>query len=654
RWRRPIGDGLSRSLPTPVGEDLVVVDQRHGDLLRLRASDGSLVWRTPLEETRGAGWFTPALVGDRLLVGNAGGRLWAVDVGSGARQGVVGFAQPLASAPAVHPDGTRVYVVGRQAVVYTLDAESLDAAAVSYTGHAAEACPVSPIVIPGGLVLAENVGVATSRLRVCPLDGARVTTEEAYEVRLDGLIDSPLLVAGSRLLAGARSGGATLMEIAANPDETPLATVASAPAPSRATAPARFAMAGSEIWIATRGLQRTAASLADSQLVSATVADPCSGDAFFGTLERRGRALLHSRRRRGASGVTVGATDARTGRLVWETDLATPPIAAPRASRSPRGMVTVDRAGVTHLLTRTAIAAGVSLAQPEAARRSPSWRHATLLAGGAGLLTTVESPDAKALNVGDAGSLISLPGRPACRPTPLGRVALVPLAIGQVSLVGTDGAPVGASFMPEVEVGAEVGWTPAAVGRVADATLAVLTNGRASAYCLDIRGGASPGLTLREERPINGATPIGPAAIAGDHAAIGLTGGRVALFPLPGFDSPRVVELGDGGEIAWGPYAAGGAFVVWLADGTLVAVDPASSQIAWRLGLNEPVGDPLVADGSLVLATRVSELVRVGLDSGELVGRRSLGQPLGTGPTAYGSRLLVAAEDGTVLVTGMP
>ncbi|MEN0111981.1 MAG: hypothetical protein AAF805_14775, partial [Planctomycetota bacterium] len=40
RWRRPIGDGLSRSLPTPVGEDLVVVDQRHGDLLRLRASDG--------------------------------------------------------------------------------------------------------------------------------------------------------------------------------------------------------------------------------------------------------------------------------------------------------------------------------------------------------------------------------------------------------------------------------------------------------------------------------------------------------------------------------------------------------------------------------------------------------------------------------------
>ncbi len=145
------------------------------------------------------------------------------------------------------------------------------------------------------------------------------------------------------------------------------------------------------------------------------------------------------------------------------------------------------------------------------------------------------------------------------------------------------------------------------------------------------------------------------AAITAKALAVGAAKGRLLITPLPTAGEWLPVQLT--GEVAWGPYAVGEQVLVALANGDLVAYDPAApAEPVWKasLGAGKIVGEPLITPDRWFLATAAGKLIALNPADGKVLGEVDCGQTLGTGPTLFGKRLLVASVAGTVLVVNQP
>ena len=485
RWRRPVGERLADVQPVTIDDDLLVLDHRHGELLRVSSVDGKLRWRVGIETPSAeSALFQPVAAAGRVFVATEGGRLWSVDADSGRRTGYAEFAQPLRCPPAVDTGRRKVYVPGEQSSLYTLDAESLECLAIRYTGHAAGSVATPPLAIGGRVVLLENSGLETSRLHVYSTDRDGVPENEIASKRLDGIVTTPPSVAGRKVLCATPKGGIYLFELSAGADGPPLTLLASRLESSRTSATRRVLEVRGDVWIGGVGLTRAAASLADSQLVARALPDPCDGDRFIGPLRRHGRLVVHSRVRRGQPGFTIGASDARSGELVWETDLAAPPLGAPTTSNGPRGLVVVTELGATHLIDPAAIRRGVSekpvVGAPPAnynARVAVGQRDAVLVRPGEAGWVRVR------LGRRSAAARVSLPGKIASPPTRMANGLVTPLSIGQLLLVDAGGKQLAAPAQPTVELGQAVVWTRPTVGTFDGESLAILVRRRRDRPC---------------------------------------------------------------------------------------------------------------------------------------------------------------------------
>ncbi len=657
-WRRPVGERLAEVLTTPIGKDLLVIDHRHGELLRIKASSSKLVWRVALEEPgEKSGLNQPVSVGDRVLVSSESGRLWSVDAATGRRLGYAAFAQPLRAAPAVDQERGRAYVVGEQSSLYTLDAETLACQAVRYTGHARGSISVAPIFLDGWVMTLENAGEATSRLNVYSTDDSGAIASQLADWRLDGVASTPIGVFERRLLVATESGATYLYELVGEREGQPLTLLASRGAESGPPQRRYAVEVDGGVWIAGEGLRRTAASPADSSLVSRNLADACDRDLFIGPLETRGNAILHSRRTRDGLGAVVAASDTRSGELVWETSLAAPPAVAPAISRKPQGVVATTLAGHTHLIDSAAIRARVSAEPAAEPSRSTRYEAAVSLGSGEAVLMQKGSKQwlRTALTPRASARVLRLPGELASRPAKMAKYLVTPLSIGQVHLLDSTGKQIATPFQPRVEVGTTIDWTPPAVAQVAGQRLVVLSDGESIVYSLRLNTSGDPTLEEAGTYRLEGSRPATGAAIVGQRAAIGLEDSRIAFFDLPAMGGQSELALPAG--IAWGPFAAGERLLVGTDDGRLLAIDPTGTpRIAWQaeLGTAGAIGEPLVSDGVVTIVSPAGLVRRLSLADGAEQAKLDLGQKLGSGATAYGTRLLLAAADGTVLVVNQP
>ncbi|QDV74569.1 PQQ-binding-like beta-propeller repeat protein [Botrimarina mediterranea] len=650
-WRRPVGVRLAETNAVTLGDDRLLLDHRSGELVRVNAATGELIWRTPVEGPE-APLFEPTIAGERVLVASESGRLWSFDAASGARVGATEFAQPLRSAPAIDAETGRAYVAGQQSSLYTLDTESLECIGVRFTGHAPGTVLTPPLAIGGRVAIIENTGAETSRLSVYATDESGVVGSQLGEWRLEGIVSTPAVVSARRFLVATESGAVYLFEVTAAKEGAPLTLIASQPAQPGEKRRRSVVESRGEVWIAGEGLRRTAASLADSRLAPRDLPDACTGDLFVGPIVKNGDAVLHARVRKGAPGLTVAASDSRTGRLLWETDLAAPPLGAPIYSDSARAVVASTVTGQSHLIGPPEVRARQST-QPDAEPSRPQVFDAVArLASTDSALAKMGGGEWLAVRVAPrAGSrAVSLPGELACEPVTMGEGVLTPLAIGQVHLLDLAGQPLATPFQPRVAAGSPIQWTkPAVAGPVA-----VLTDGAETVYCLAIDSSASASLVERASAKLPTSAAPAAAAIVGQQAVVALADNSLAAFSLPSLDASGTLPLP--GAIVWGPYAAGDVALLATAD-ELVAVNPSSEPaIAWRAPLDnaKPVGEPLVDGDGVAVAFADGRLVRFASASGDASATLELGQPLGSGPTAYGPRWLVSAADGAVLVVTHP
>jgi outer membrane protein assembly factor BamB len=102
----------TQSPVVPAGDSLFLVNDL-GELLRVEAASGGVIWRVPLpraERRRGVTAFHgPVLAGGRLIVASSDGQLLQFDPTAGTTLGAVTLPSGAASAPVVA--GSTLYIV---------------------------------------------------------------------------------------------------------------------------------------------------------------------------------------------------------------------------------------------------------------------------------------------------------------------------------------------------------------------------------------------------------------------------------------------------------------------------------------------------------------------------------------------------------------
>ena len=334
-WRRPVDVATRPVEPLLIGDDCLLADARRKELVRVNAQSGKLVWRVPLDDE----FAQPAVLGDRLLVAGASGRLHVVDAASGARVGYVQFAQPLRSGAAVAAEAGRVFLVGEHSSVYTLDADSLNCLGVYYLGHAKGTVATRPAVVLNRVLVAENDGATTSSLHVFGLDENGVVAqqlmgEDRGESRLSGLVTRVPQVFGKRFAVTTDNGYISVYEASAEDGQAAITQLAIRDSRRRARSTRYTAVVNEQLWIAGTGLARYSVQPSGNRLPAQEIDEPFRGDTFVSPLRTADDVVVHVRRRRGRVGATVAATDTKTGSVYWQTDIAVP--AAGRAGDAPQ------------------------------------------------------------------------------------------------------------------------------------------------------------------------------------------------------------------------------------------------------------------------------------------------------------------------------
>ncbi|TWT75862.1 outer membrane biogenesis protein BamB [Posidoniimonas polymericola] len=648
RWRRYVGNSAASSPPLRVGDDLIAVDARRKELVRLQAADGKLVWRAPLDDELAP----PALVNGRLLTPGVSGRLYVTDVESGATAGYVQFAQPLRTTPAASADGGAIFLTGEHSSLYSLSAADLNCLGVFYMGHAKGSIAAPPVALQGRVLVLENDGAETSTMHVLGTSGQGAVDRSLKTQRIDGLVTAPPTVFARRVAVASDTGHVDVFEVSADDDAQPIVLLASRQ-PTRVRRGPRFAAVhDGELWLAEVGLFRYSISPSGNRLPVRDVEEPFRRDTFIYPLLVRDGVLIHARKRPGRPGVAIGATDLNSGKSYWETDLAAPPAGAPVSQAGGQGVLHATATGRVFRVGQTP----GRFAVDNAAARTDSDAIVFELAGAQpdGAAVYWDATDGRAAYSGQADApAFTLPGELACEPAPMGPGWIVPLAIGQVHYIsGQDGHALASPYQPVLKPGEQKQWRVPGVG----GRRVVLANAD-SILTLELQQDNPPRLEEIARTEATGSDTVrGRLAVVGETAFAARADGRVTALAVGTLEAEGVFDAGV--PIVWGPFAVSDeAAVIGTADRRLVCLRrDAPGEPAWSVEAPtaELVGAPLLRSGALVIATRTGSLLSLALATGEPSGSLDVGQRLAAGPAVFGADVALVTPDGALVIVPQP
>ena len=648
-WRRPVGVGTKVVQPVYVDNDILLVDHRYNELLRLSGTNGTLQWRIELGDAINA----PVLSKDQILATVESGRLFVIDPSSGAQQGYINFAQSLRGAPCVDTRSKRIYLAGEHSSLYTINSNTFECLGVTYVGHSPGSIQTQPLLITSKLVLVENTGLESSVIRVHRLDESGIADEQIALERLEGVCYTKPQALGRRLFVATDAGEARLYEFTVDSGSDPMSLLALRPAGRQERGPRYLSANRLGLWIADQGIGRFVPSIANKRLVSQQIGNPCPADSFAGPLVENGQTLLHTRRRMNVPGLFVAATDTKSGKIIWETHLGIQPAGLPFVSNEPRGVFVADMLGSHRVLTRENISSKVSNdSNPIIATKA--FDQLTPLGSGQFVFTGLDRADYQIVSAdSQVPNKDDLFGPLASEVTTIGESWLAPLLIGQIHCFDNQGNPSAAPFQPPLSPGQEIRWLPLGTGQVEGQNMIVAATQDGELFALELTQGGSPELAMRSTATV-GDFPVSRGAIAGGHGLFILKSGKIGLFGLPELTEPKLVDPES--RVVWGPFAVGDLAIMATESSELIAVDPTQSSIAWRVPLESgmPVGKPLLESDTLTLVTEGGQCLSFAPASGELQGSTSLGELPGSGPSPYGDRLLIYANDSTLLVIKRP
>ena len=509
------------------------------------------------------------------------------------------------------------------------------------------------------VIVADNTGTETCRIRVLSLDAEGAIGGEAAGERLTGLVLTPLATAGRRIAAATTRGEVGVFDVSGAGDAASLTLVARR-APTGAEPLAQFALLrGGNLWLAGRQLMNLTILPTENQLSVRSMDRDYDGDAFDAPLEAVDNLVIHVRRPARGGGMVVAATDSTSSRAVWETSIATPLAGAPSIDGTRLRVTAVTTSGAAFVLDRQAMVRGVQ----DQAMRPPVED-----AGAAPLTASADLGDAR-LAAGAEGAtraLIVNPDNPrgAVHPfnlsgpltgglTPSRDGLLCPTEVGQVFFLDANGEVAATPFQPELQPDRKYRWlAPASVGEGAGSQF-VISDGAETLYLISLVAQPSPHLEAVKTVDVGPSPLTTPLAVVGQRILAGTEAGQLAVFTMPDLTPGEAIDIG--GRVAWGPHPAGDGLLLVTETNDLLLVG-GDGAIRWRRALaHGPLaGKPLNDESSVLVVHQDGGLERISLADGAEAAFEELGQPAAAGPALLGERVVVVTPDGALLVVNRP
>jgi outer membrane protein assembly factor BamB len=666
-WRRCVGFDTTVA-PVPLSQeaaaDVLVVDSRHHELMRLNGASGQLVWRLtcpgPIAQ--------PVLDKNLALVScdaGATGVMLAVDVDTGNVVRSAKFPMPLNSPVARDPQGPAIYQPGTHSSVFVLDAETFTCRDAIYLGHGSGSIVVPPAILMNHVLVAENPAPSFSLLHVLGPDPEHDGQLKPMmkPKRLDGQVVVPMIVFGKRVLVTTERGGLEVFELDSRNPESPLSQVVEGVAGSsdKSTISQSHAEEG-QLWLADHQLVRFDLQASRRALVRKWIRD--KGDIFQGPMRRIGDYLVHTRQRQGKLGVTVAAFAMNSdGQPIWETDLGVPPAGEvfPNVAKQRVGVLSAN--GELYWLGRTELQAGM-IDKPHGRALDadlPILDHTIDLGNERFVAFDVDQPNTYVYHDPTA----AIPLRKIAFGLGTDRVTTGPIAFGDKLLVMTatasvhvidpaTGLPAVHEFQPTLTAGSEDAW-PRGVFSSTDRQ-AILSDGKRRLFKLALEPGTPPKLVAAaqadsEIKPAGQLARSGDTVFAIQHVS--------PADEIVAFRATDLTSLADrwplNGRCVWGPETIGDVVLVTSDAGDVHCLDSEGKQL-WQSSLPHGalVGRPAIVKVGLAIASVDGFISILDPRSGQMKHDIELGEPLGRGPVEFGNGLVVLAADGTLHVVTIP
>jgi outer membrane protein assembly factor BamB len=656
-WRRFVGYETTNqplAVTSAGANDVLLIDGRREELVRLKGTTGELVWRQKI----GGDALGPVPAGNRILITTRKGVVASLDAATGRIAATAQLPQGAQIAPAVRQ--SRVYQLGEHSTLFVLDANSLACVETVYLGHRTGELLVPPVVVLDQLLVIRSPADDYSEIQVLGPDAkSKRLAPFSKPKRLKGRIVTPLSVSAARVAAVTDLGQVAVYEVDPAGASEHLRLLAGVDATEGSPREIFCELNRNNLWVANRRSELFEVQSSLSQLARRWAQN--HDDVFLGPLQLQGDILVQVRRRSGVAGILVeGCRGATSGDAVWTTHLAAPVLAlVPRESRQAIDCLTAE--GRLY-----SIGAQLAARQIDEAKFSPR-------GGGIQIFDDVaRSADEQTLVWTESGAIgrayvydarsgrdpvaISLPATAAAPAIPLGSDIAAPLTSGAVVLVNR--APTAdkpAPFMPPLVPDALPLWTkPAAL---ADGKTFLISDGRSAVYAVTKRDGAKPQLAALGE-PARTADPVSSPLVLAGSSAYGIVH-QPATDALAGFDSrgaalfePVPLE----GRVQSGPFAVGGLVFVFAEPDGLVCFS-GDGRVRWQQPPDRGIlaGPPLACpDGDLLVMHQSGLVCRLDAATGNTLAQHDIGEPL-LGPACLlGTQVYLAGSDGVIHRIALP
>ncbi len=679
-WRRFVA--LDAKFPTvtalpiagPAGNDVVLCDFAHQEVLRVAGATGELLWRLTVQAPIVA---LPVLADKRLLLLTKDQRLLLIDLATGDSARYFSLPQAVGLPPVFDAARGLIFLVAEHSNLIVLDDERCWQ--VLHVGHEAGTIAAPPVVVGDFLLAAINTAPGEATVRVFSISpgGADGPLRRVQAIRLAGHVGAAPVVLGQGAVVVTAEGSLYALQRNGAEEKSSFQVVASKLAGFDDKSPHYAVSSGSAFWVADRQLTRYAVRTNEQQIVRRSTTDLSMQFVQGPAID--GQTMFHVLRKAGMPGLMVSAFDLEKNEAVWQTWLAAPLVGEPMCDPVSGKLIAITSSGGMFRLPLDGLRpAGKPLEEPDKPPERPAprpWEPVltvdlnrlgrplrTLLPLGGGTFAMTGGADSTQIVLYDPKEQdkqfrwLLCPRAMSAGPGAFAGGLLTACRNGQVFLLDLEARGDMVNALPPAIKGVST-WewrTPLAV----DDRLAILSDGDKRLMAIGIGSSDDEkALTVMATATTNSRL-VSPVAVL--DKLVFLVARNAAdptdsllSFQLPGLAPGKPQVLG--GRCAWGPQRVGKLVLVATEEGRLLAFNP-QGEAVWQspLAYGPLAGAPLLVGDEILLSARSGTVWRISVSDGKELGKIDAGCPLGTGPLVVDARVIVGGHEGSLLEIKRP
>ena len=614
-WRTRVGEAPFPPLPIPGGTSILVFDALHQELVRLEGSTGALLWRQEIGERVSA---APLVLGNQVIQSAPSGRLYFIDLTTGALKGTMNLGLPLRNTAVANETGQSLFITADRDCLFVIQRDPLSCVSVEYLGHESGSIAVPPARVGRYLVIPENTHFDNGRWHVYVINEEGFKIKPVQEVPVLGWTWGTPSAVGSVIWSAGDRGALAAFAIGPYDEKNPFQEIAKTSPDNGPSAPAfTFTRSEREIWVSSA---RSGRYQLDPQTQKITTAwTLAAAGPALAPPQSAGNLLVLTHQNVEGAGTALWGVEPKGGKPVWRTILGSRWSAPTRVDAGAENVSTFSLEGLP-----------ISLSKEQLEHGGFVW-------------TTVPGP----------GSF-RLPAEPLARIDGEGWTVIVPALRTTRILVRIADGP-----FQDRELSAPVGAMPLAFQ---GGLLLPGDDGRV--YLIDPKTGES--LAEPFIPPFDRTRPTrwkGPVAIGTDAVAIVDEAGHVRKLGIVKDPRPRLVALVEGSlgkDIEADPAATKEAIVVLTSDKLLRSLSTRDLSSVGSWPLKAPLAIPMVsADDKVCVADSLGNVSVIGTD-GQRLWERQIDKATLAGPPCFlsgslwclsreGELVSLAAGDGVIL-----